>query len=442
VRLVPPHLRSVAPAPLAGGVLVAAGLGLLWGGRLWHAALGLEALAAAFWVWARAGDAPREQIARWAWLRRPATALWLAVALHAASPLLQHSPYAPRDGVFALLRWGEAIAVLWAGLELLAALPVARPFADLPGPLAAVGPWLPALLPAAGFAVLWRQAPHWLGVVEMREVAVALLVLTAWLGALRALGRRQWIVGLRWLFITDSAMAALLVALDVVPPVSSLLLWVGACGGRAYLLAGELRGQSPRRGPLLARLWRLAMTTASAALAWPALLKLGFAPGGAARPLWMVLLAVPVALAAGITTRRHVEAPERRAVVRPGPILNLEHGLALATLALGPAALALAWWNGFEASLVAGATAALPAAIGAAAAMPGRDLPWREPGRAAARGLFHAFVARERWLVAGLMRALRALAAPLRDLHTGDAQEYLLFVIGVAVFALLLPLFQ
>ena len=37
---------------------------------------------------------------------------------------------------------------------------------------------------------------------------------------------------------------------------------------------------------------------------------------------------------------------------------------------------------------------------------------------------------------------LRALGAPLRDLHTGDAQEYLLFLVGVAVLALLLPLLR
>jgi hypothetical protein len=435
-------LRFAPDVRLAGGVLVVAGFAAVWGPEPWHAALGLEALAAAFWLWSRASDAPGEQLARWGWLRRPATALWLAVALHAATPLLQHSPYAPRDGVFALLRWCEAIAFTWAGLELLAALPVARPFADVPGPLLAVGPWLPALLPAAGFAVLWRHSRHWLGVAEVREVAVVLLVLTAWLGALRAFVRRPWLTGLRWLFITDSAMAALLVALDVVSPPVSLLLWAGACGGRAYLLAGELRGSAPRRGALLSRLWRGAMTAASASLAWPVLLTLGFAPGGAARPLYVVLLAVPVALAAGITTRRHVEAPERRAVTRPRSPLRLGHGMAALTFAIGPVALLLAWWGGFEATLPAGAIAALPAIAGAVAAMPGRELPLREPARAAARGLFAIVVGRERWLVGAILRLVRALGAPLRDLHTGDPQEYLLFLIGVAVFALLVPLFQ
>ena len=34
------------------------------------------------------------------------------------------------------------------------------------------------------------------------------------------------------------------------------------------------------------------------------------------------------------------------------------------------------------------------------------------------------------------------LCAPLRDLHTGDAQEYLLFLVGLAVLALVLPLLR
>ena len=41
-----------------------------------------------------------------------------------------------------------------------------------------------------------------------------------------------------------------------------------------------------------------------------------------------------------------------------------------------------------------------------------------------------------------LANACIALGAPARDLHTGDAQEYLLFLVGLAVLALLLPLLQ
>ena len=36
-------------------------------------------------------------------------------------------------------------------------------------------------------------------------------------------------------------------------------------------------------------------------------------------------------------------------------------------------------------------------------------------------------------------RAARSLASPLRDLHSGDAQEYLLFLVGTCVLMLLLP---
>jgi len=80
--------------------------------------------------------------------------------------------------------------VVWAGLELLAALPLARSFSDLPGPFIAARAWLPALLPAAGFLILWRHDTHWVDVLVVRRVAVALLLVTAFLGALRAYARR------------------------------------------------------------------------------------------------------------------------------------------------------------------------------------------------------------------------------------------------------------
>ena len=34
------------------------------------------------------------------------------------------------------------------------------------------------------------------------------------------------------------------------------------------------------------------------------------------------------------------------------------------------------------------------------------------------------------------------LASPLRDLHAGDAQEYLLFLVGMCVLMLLIPVLQ
>jgi hypothetical protein len=44
--------------------------------------------------------------------------------------------------------------------------------------------------------------------------------------------------------------------------------------------------------------------------------------------------------------------------------------------------------------------------------------------------------------VGAFQRLVRVLSAPLRDLHTGDAQEYLLFLAGLAVLALTAPLLQ
>src|SRR5262245_37888818 len=71
-------------ARLVGGVLCVAGLALVWLPMLWTGALGLELVAAAFWVWARAASDREEQLPRWIWLRRPALALWLAAAAQAA----------------------------------------------------------------------------------------------------------------------------------------------------------------------------------------------------------------------------------------------------------------------------------------------------------------------------------------------------------------------
>lgn len=433
---------SVAPARIVGAALALGGFALLWWPELWTAALGIEMFAAAFWLWSRVAEDAREQVKRWSWLRRPATAMWLATGAHAVAEALGSSPHGVTGGSLGALGHLESAAVIWAALELLAAIPIARPYADLPGPLLHIRPWLPAALPAAGFALLWRQREHWMHVGAAREVAIVLLLVTAWLGALRAFGRRQWISGLRWLLVSDSALAGVLVALGVLDPAASLLLWASAIGGRAYLLAGELRGSAPRRGPFLSRLWRLAMGVASAALAFPVLIALGLGPGGRARPLYYLAAAVPVIIGAAITMRRHVEAPERRLMVRPRGIVTLGHSMAFLTLVIGPLALLLAWWRGFEASALAILLAALPVAIGSSVAMPGRVLPLHEPARGGARFVFRFVVDRERWLVGALLRIVRTLSAPLRDLHTGDPQEYLLFVIGVAALALILPLLR
>jgi hypothetical protein len=437
---VSPRLRVLRDPRAVGAALCVAGLALLAAPPLVAAALGLELIAAAFFCWARATEHPAEQIERWSWLRRPAAALWLAAALESVSPEPWHPPGAGLWTPPELLAWLRSLAVVWAGLELLAALPLARPYSDRLGPL--IAPlWLPALLPAAGFAVLWRQSSHWAGVGDVRQAAIVLLLVTAWLASLRALSRRQWTAGLRWLLVSDSALAGVLVALRLVPREAAFLLWLGACGGRAYLLAGELHGASPRRGPLSSGLWRFASLWASAGLAWPALAALAGRPRPAGLALYAVL-AVPAALGAAVTVRRLVEAPERRLVVRPQGPLSLSHVAAALTLAVPPLGLAIAWWSGFEASWWPAFLGFLPPLAGAVAALAGRPLALNAVARGIARSTFHGVVNRERGLVDLVGRLGRTLSAPLRDLHTGDAQEYLLFLVGVAVLALLLPLLQ
>jgi len=59
--------------------------------------------------------------------------------------------------------------------------------------------------------------------------------------------------------------------------------------------------------------------------------------------------------------------------------------------------------------------------------------------RGLARGTFRNVTALERWIVDALGRLATSVISPLRDLHTGDAQEYLLFLVGLSVLALVLP---
>jgi hypothetical protein len=462
---IPPHDPRIT-----GGVLVTAGLALLGTTSLWLAALGLEAVALAFWTWARADAAAEEQIPRWAWLRRPALALWLAAAVHAVAPTLSHT--APGlHGTLRMLTRVEAAAIVWAGLELLAALPLARPYSDLPGPLLKIRPWIPVLLPAAGFVVLWRQATHWERVPEARAVAAILLLVTTLLATLRAFGRRQWTASLRWMVVADSALAGMLVALGTVSAEMIFLLWLASCGGRAFVLAGELRSAAPRRGAALARLWRLATWVSATALAWPVLLAVGFGSVSGPRWLYFASVGVPVALASWLTVRRMVRAPERRLVPRPGHAVTLSHVGAVITLGLGPLALLGAWWGGLEPSWPGSVVALGPAVVGgwlglvperadrarsraareAARAPSGAAPPpparftsmlprLGRLARAVARAVFRFVIALEQRAVGLVFGFARTLVSPLRDLHTGDAQEYLLFLVGLSVLALVLPL--
>ena len=441
-------LSHLLPGPrLAGGLLCAAGFALVVLPARFAPALGVELLAAGFWWWARASDRPASQVPRWSWLRRPATALWLAAAIELALPgPAAGLPVPPATLAF----WSrvEAIAIVWAALELLAALPLARPFSDLPGPLVAHGAWLPALLPAAGFLLLWRQAPRWLDVDEVREAAAALLLLTAALAALRAYGRRRWTAGLRWLVVFDGALAGVLLSSGAVPPWIAAVLWAGACGTHAYLLAAELGGATPRRGPVMAMVWRMTSWISTAALGWPLLAAAGnLSPRRAV--VTLIGCGIPIALASWVNVARLVEAPERRALARPISWLTPSRMAPAALLAGVPLALASAWWVGFAPRPFFALLALVPAVLGGTLGLltmrpveAGRGARAGRIAQHAVRRLFRLVIGFEHALVSGTMGLVRLRATPLRDLHTGDAQEYVLFLVGVAVLAILLPLLR
>jgi len=464
------RLRLHLPASYAGAVCASAGIVLLmWPGVAW-AALGTELVALAFWLWARSLPDRNEQLARWSWLRRPAMALWLAAALFVALPQL-HAVFAPapppppgvgftpptlhvaappmtRDPML-LLRTIASLAILWAGLELMAALPLSRPFPDLTGPARPVGPWLTAILPVTGFLVLWRQAGLWAAAPLAREIATLALMIAAVLAALRAYSRRSLTATLRWLVVYDSAIASMLVARDVLPGGLAALLWLGTAGGRLISLAAELHSKAARRGPQLTRLWRFAGWLAGATLAWPLLADAGFGEDRF-HPLEFGVLAAPVFVTGVLWLKRVVEAPERRALSRPedrAPLLSRVG--AVLTLLIGPVALALAGWQGLRVHWLAALVAAAPAL---AAWWPVRGLPKvgaakpveTTPGgtRDFALSTFRAVNVIERQVMTAIGGVARALGAPARDLHSGDAQEYLLFLVGVAVLALLLPVLR
>ena len=236
------------------------------------------------------------------------------------------------------------------------------------------------------------------------------------------------------------------------PPWSALLLWVGAFGGRLVALAGELHGAAIRRGPDLTRAWQFATWLAGACLTWPLLATLGFR-GGRIEPFTFGMLALPVALASALALRRPRAAPERRMTSRVDPVRGASVGGAVVVLLTGPLALATAWWQGFEASFPGALLALLPSLVAFAprgtVVAPAGGEPPDEPiaeaprwARELALSAFRSLTAFERQLATGIGALLRALGSPARDLHTGDAQEYLLFLVGVALLALAVPLFR
>ena len=457
------------PSRYAGAACASLGVVLLTFPGLAWAALGLELMALAFWLWARALPDRTEQLARWSWLRRPAMALWLAAALFLALPelklvfapvpapppldvfippaFLPAPPPMTRDPML-LLRTIASLAVLWAGLELMAALPLSRPFPDLSGPARGVGPWVTALLPVTGFLVLWRQASLWTVAPLVREVAALALMFAAVLAALRAYSRRSLTATLRWLVVYDSTLASLLVARDVFSGEIAALLWLGTAGGRLIALAAELGGRAVRRGPTLTKLWRVAGWLAGTCLSWPLLADIAFADGHF-RVVEYFVIAISVCIASALWLKRNVEAPERRAIARAEDRApRLSRIGAIATLFVGPLALIWAWWRGFDTSWAAAGLALVPSLF---AWWPVRRMQGdpeateaTEPGgtRDFALSTFRAVTLIERQIAAAVGGVARALGAPARDLHSGDAQEYLLFLVGVAVLALLLPVLR
>src|SRR5262249_38057220 len=157
-----------------------------------------------------------------------------------APPPFMPAPLPMARDPMLFLRTVASLAVLWAGLELMAALPLSRPFPDLTGPARPVGPWLTAILPVTGFLVLWRQAAVWTAAPLTREIAGLALMFAGVLPALGAYSRRSLTATLRWLVVYDSALASLLVARDVVHGEVAALLWLGSAGGRLIALAAEL----------------------------------------------------------------------------------------------------------------------------------------------------------------------------------------------------------
>jgi hypothetical protein len=161
--------------------------------------------------------------------------------------------------------------------------------------------------------------------------------------------------------------------------------------------------------------------------------------------------AFAVALVSWVSVRRLVAAHERRAMVRREAAVSIIQIGALAILACGPVALTIAWWLGFEPRWSDSLASLAPALAGGWAAtlggvgVPRMGEPLARMGERARRGAqtaFHGFVRFERRVVAILARIWLTLIAPARDLHTGDAQEYLLFVVGIAVLTLVLPLLR
>ena len=187
-------------------------------------------------------------------------------------------------------------------------------------------------------------------------------------------------------------------------------------------------------------------------MSWPALIAAGSDDRRGIEPIYFAAAAFASALAAWITVSRMVAVPERRQMTRPNTAVALSHlGAGLFFIA-GPLALVLAWWAGFEPGWRGSIGALVPAAFGGLGAVVARGQRGAfvrsmldRAGTVApvmAGRLFRIVIRLERAALSVLGKLISGVTSPLHDLHTGDAQEYLLFLVGIGVLALVIPLLQ
>jgi hypothetical protein len=191
---------------------------------------------------------------------------------------------------------------------------------------------------------------------------------------------------------------------------------------------------------------------ATAALSWPLIIALAFGHPGLAHPAWGIAAGVAITLVAWTAVRRTLDLPERRAMVRREAALPITQVAATVSMIAGPVALVIGWWQGFDPAREAALIALVPALLGGVlawlrnrqndATFEARFESAGNAARVVARQAFRIVITIEHRLVAIGWRIGQALMAPTRDLHTGDAQEYLLFLVGLTLLALVLPLLQ
>jgi hypothetical protein len=180
--------------------------------------------------------------------------------------------------------------------------------------------------------------------------------------------------------------------------------------------------------------------------------------------------ALATMLTAWINVGRIVEAPERRTLMRADPAVTFSHLGALIALLTAPVAILGALVTGFHPPLFVALVSLIPAFLGGAFALWSRRRAAAgavsepdgtesaeggtafesvaQPAHAGvalrqfARVTFNVVVALERVVVSFFARLAQVVTSPLRDLNSGDAQDYLLFLVGLSVLILVLPLLR